>query len=101
MHREVYRYRFAPKVPREDIEGALLLAILGVESLHGESQARLDAGHLLDADGHQCVLDATTAVGRDLNRLFVGYVRRELGEDAFAVERVANPTAPAAQEVSP
>ena len=30
----------------------------------------------------------TTAVGRDLNRLFVGFVRREFGPDSFRVTRV-------------
>jgi hypothetical protein len=90
MHREVYRYNFAPEVPLEDIEGALLLSILGVESLHGESQARLDVGHIFDPVKRLCVIDAGTDVGKDLNRLFVGFVRRELGEDAFRVERVAD-----------
>jgi hypothetical protein len=35
-----------------------------------------------------CVFDAGTPVGRDFNRLFIGFIRREFGEDAFRVERV-------------
>ena len=46
------------------------------------------AAPALDAESRTCVIDAGTAVGFDLNRLFVGFVRREFGEDAFRVQRV-------------
>jgi len=85
---EVYRYRFAPTVLLEDVECALVLALMGVESLHGQAQLCLDAAHYLDAAQHACVVDAGTQVGRDLNRLFIGFLRREISQDAFQVERV-------------
>jgi hypothetical protein len=90
MTKELYRYNFNSVVPLEDIEASLLLAILATESLHGEAQVRLDAAHFFDADQHACVIDAGTPVGRDVNRLFVGFLRREFGEDAFTVERVTD-----------
>jgi hypothetical protein len=89
MTEELYRYVFVPEVPAEEVEASLLLAVLAAESLHGEAQVRLDAAHFLDPDRRSCVVDAATAVGRDLNRLFVGFLRREFGADAFQVERVA------------
>lgn len=92
MTKEVYRYAFNPAVQMEDIEVSLLLAILATESLHGEAQARLDASHYLDPDRRACVIDAGTPVGRDLNRLFIGFLRREFGEDSFSVKRI-NPSA--------
>jgi hypothetical protein len=88
MSKELYRYSFPPQVPVEEIEATLLLALWGAESLHGESQVRLDAAHFLDPDRRACVIDAGTPVGRDVNRLFVGFVQREFGNDAFRVERV-------------
>src|SRR5687768_16779156 len=88
MSKELYRYSFPPQVPVEEIEATLLLALWGAESLHGEAQVRLDATHFLDADRRACVIDAGTPVGRDVNRLFVGFVRREFGDGAFRVERV-------------
>lgn len=88
MHREVYRYTFHESVDLDDIETSLLLSIMSIESLHGESQARLDVQHLLDCDQRACVIDASTPVGRDMNRLFTGYVRREFGDDHFTVKRV-------------
>ncbi len=92
MTKQLYRYSFQPIVPQEDIEASLLLAVLATESLHGEAQVRLDAAHYFDPDGSACVIDAGTPVGRDFNRLFVGFVRREFGEDAFRVEQVNEPT---------
>ena len=89
MAAEVYRYSFTPPIPLEDVEASLLLAILSAESLHGETQVRLDAAHFFDPDQRACVIDANTPVGRDINRLFVGYLRREFGEDVFTVERLS------------
>jgi hypothetical protein len=88
MSKELYRYSFPSNVPLEEIEATLLLALWGAESLHGEPQVRLDAAHFLDPDRRACVIDAATPVGRDVNRLFVGFVQREFGADAFRVERV-------------
>jgi hypothetical protein len=88
MAKELYRYSFPPHVPVEDIEATFLLAVWGAESLHGESQVRLDAAHFLDSNWRACVIDAGTPVGRNINRLFVGFVRREFGNDSFKVERI-------------
>lgn len=88
MQTDVYRYDFEKTVPTEDVEAALLLAIWGCEALHGEAQTRLDAAHYLDSAKRACVIDAGTLVGRDLNRLFVGFINREIGADAFQIERI-------------
>ena len=42
MTKELYRYVFTPDAPIEEVEASLLLAILATESLHGESQSRLN-----------------------------------------------------------
>jgi hypothetical protein len=88
MPRDLYRFVFISDVPVEDIEITLLLAMLAVESLHGEVQTRLDAKHHLDSDRRTCIVDASTPVGRDLNRLFAGFAQREYGAASFRVERV-------------
>jgi hypothetical protein len=89
MTSNLYRYVFSAEVPVEEVEASLVLALFAVESLHGEAQTRLDARHWLDAERRACVVDAGTPVGRALNRLFVGFLRREFGEAAFRVERLA------------
>jgi hypothetical protein len=35
-----------------------------------------------------CVIDGTTEVGHDLAKVFVAFLRQELGEDSFKVERL-------------
>jgi hypothetical protein len=82
-----YRCVFAAHVPIEEVEASLVLALLATESLHGEAQVRLDAGHAFDAAQRSCLIPANTPVGRDLNRLFVGFLRREFDAEAFQVER--------------
>jgi hypothetical protein len=88
MSAEVYRYSIAACVPFEEVEASLLLAVMAAESLHGQAQVRLEAGHALDGDKRRLVIDAGTQVGRDLNRLFLGFVSREFGEDSFQVEHI-------------
>jgi hypothetical protein len=90
MYPAVHRYCFAPSVAPEDVEGALLLALVGVEALYGESRVRLDAGFSFDPATRVCVLDASTEVGRDMSQLFLGFLRSQLGADAFRVERLAD-----------
>jgi hypothetical protein len=92
MTPDIYRYVFNAAVAMDEVEASLLLAVVAAESLHGESQVRLDASHYLDPIKRACVIDAATAVGRDVNRLFVGFLRREFGEDAFRVERLTEPS---------
>jgi hypothetical protein len=93
MSRFIYRFSFSADVPIEEIEVTLVLAVLTVESLHGEAQTRLDASHAFDAEKRTCVIDSTTSVGKAMCRLFAGFLRREFGEDSFRVERLAATTA--------
>ena len=88
MSPEICRYKFAPIIPFAEVESALVLAIKATENLHGQTQVRLDAAHVADADTRSCVVDASTPVGRDLNRMFIGFISREYGPDAFTIERV-------------
>src|SRR5262249_60319146 len=98
MTSDVYRYVFTDVVPAVEVETTLVLSIFGVESLHGESQARLDVQHVLDVQKRTVVIDASTPAGRDLNRLFVGFMTREFGPGSFRVERVQRPLDAAAKE---
>ena len=96
MIRECYRYSFPDDVSLEDVKASLLLAVMGTESLHG-AQVRLDAHQLFDTERRCCVIDASSPAGRDLNRLFAGFLSREFG-DAFEVERIEDPAQPLFEE---
>src|SRR5688500_2831282 len=88
MNEPSYRYTIDPRVPIEEVEITLLLSVLGVEAIHGESQARLDAAHEFSAERRTVAIDAGTPVGRDLNKLFAGFLTKEFGASSFTVERV-------------
>ncbi|MCH8840952.1 MAG: hypothetical protein IH831_09845 [Planctomycetes bacterium] len=89
MHGQVFSYQFSPSLDIVDVEATVTLAILATESLHGESRVKLEAPHTFDAKNRTCTIEASSEVGRDLNRLFLGFVSREFGRDSFQVERVA------------
>ncbi|MBX3385993.1 MAG: hypothetical protein KF768_05430 [Phycisphaeraceae bacterium] len=88
MPQDIYRYIFSPGVHFPEVAATLDLAFIAIESLHGESRARLDARFTSEPSRRTVILDATTPVGQALNQVFVGFVRREFGEDAFTVRRV-------------
>ena len=93
--RVCYRYHFDELISMDDVEDALTLAVIATEALHGESRLRLDARYLRDQDSRALVLDATSEIGRHFNQIVCGFVRRDLGDDAFTVERMLRPREPA------
>lgn len=87
MRREVFRYTFQESVPLQDVEETLLVAVLAIGSLFGESSVRLDASYAMDADRRGCVIDGSTEVGRGISRVFIGLASREFGDESFTVRR--------------
>lgn len=102
MTKEIYRYTFGQSARMQDVEEALLLAVLAVESLHGQSRVRMDASYCVDAEKRVAVIDASTSVGRDICRIFTGFALREFGEAAVKVRRIgeAQAAAPQPQKVT-
>jgi hypothetical protein len=101
MPQLVYRYIFDADVPIEEVEATLLLAVLAAEGLHGEAQVRLEGSHSFDPERRRCSIDASNSVGRDINRLFVSFIRHEFGPGAFRLERVDTVQNHQAQESRP
>jgi hypothetical protein len=95
MDAEVYRYALPAAAAAGDLEDTLALAVLACQALHGDAQVRLDARYEFDARRRTCAIEAATAVGRDLNRLFAGLLAREFGPTAFEVCRGEPDRAPA------
>lgn len=98
MTREVYRYVFNPQVPFTEALATLELALIAVESLHGEARARMDARFVGRPLTRTLVIDASTHVGQALNQVFVGYARREFGETSFSVSRCPSTPTPSTKE---
>ena len=89
MQGAIYRFIFDKSVSMADAETTLQLAILGAESLFGESMVRMDAAYSIDEARRVCVVDASNEVGRCICRVFTGYLAREFGGDAFSVRPAA------------
>jgi len=87
---EKYRFRFADGITNEQIEERLFLAATNTENVFGEAAMRLDASFRFDKAQRVCVIDRGTAVGRHLAKLFISYISKDFGDDAYTVERVAD-----------
>lgn len=84
-NRIAYRLVFLKPLDMEAVEETLLLAILAVECLHGESAVRLDVGYAINKIDRMVVLDASNDTSRAVARVFLGFCTHEFGEDSFAV----------------
>ena len=100
MKRQVYRYRFTEGIPLKEVEDSLFLAILAVEGLHGQAKVRLNAHFLMSEEKRTCVIDVGSEVGLHIALIFLCFLNREFGEDAFTVEQ-AKPRAEANAEREP
>ena len=88
MAKELYRYRFCQGVSLREAEDDLFLAMLAAEGLYGPARIRLDAAYYMDESIRAIVVDASTPVGQDINGIFVAFLIRQFGQDAFDVKRV-------------
>lgn len=98
MTRTVYRFEFNEGADMKEVEDTLLLSILAVGCLHGESAIRLDVGYAVDAECRVAAVDGTTPSGSAVARVFTGLAIHEFGDENFSIARVNAPlpAAPAA-----
>jgi hypothetical protein len=87
MSRIAYRYVFSSTIEFAPVIAFLESALVAVESVHGYTKLRLDARFRDDPEKRVVVIDATTRIGDELNRIFTGYIRRWCGESGFTVKR--------------
>ncbi len=92
-------FRFAASVPMDEVQSTLQLARLAAASLHGEDRVRLHADSHVDIARRTCEIDTSREAGRTMALIFGGYVRREFGDDAVFVQRIASLKRSAAKEI--
>ncbi len=73
-----------------EVQDSLFFAIVCAEGIHGRAQVRMDAGFRLDEEQRVCVVDAATPLAQTVAQVFTGLLIRELGDDAFTVDRVGD-----------
>ena len=88
MSGHVYRFDFKPRADLREARRLLEMAVLTAEILHGCEAVRLDGARRFDMGAGRCIIDGRGVVGRDLARLFTGFVTRLFGERSFRVLRL-------------
>jgi hypothetical protein len=103
MPKPVYRFAFKEGTDMREVEDTLILSVLAVGCLHGESAIRLDAGYAIDSERRVVAVDGTTETGRAVTRVFTGLSIHEFGDETFSVVRVDGPlpASPAAASAQP
>ena len=85
MNPTQYQFRFGTTVKMTDVEETMALAVIAAEGLHGRARVQLDGQCETSRDGRTCTVNADTAVGRDIARIFTEILNLEIGESAFSV----------------
>lgn len=85
MTRTTYHFTFASAVPMDAVEDALLLAAISADAVADDADGARRTTHVLDDRSRTCVIDARTASGAALVRVFFAYVVGMLGLRAFRV----------------
>lgn len=88
MSDQVYHFEFKPGLDLREIRRSLDLAALAAEILHGADAVRLDGKHRFDGRARRCLIDGRGTPGRDIARLFTGFMTREFGPRSFRVLRL-------------
>ena len=78
---------FDKRVPMDDVEGTLALALVSTQALHGETRTRLEIKHRFSRKRRTCDIDVTSETGTTFVTIFVGLLTREFGEKAFQIKR--------------
>lgn len=85
MKNLAYEYRFHRNVRMTDVLDTLDLAVIAAESIHGEARSSLETSWSTDPAIRVVTIDAANEVGRTLNTIFNGFIRREFERTYFTV----------------
>jgi hypothetical protein len=88
-------FEFSPDVPIDEIEATFRLALLATETLFGTDRVAIDAVYRIDLDKRAIDVDRSNNVGGTLALVFLGYLRREFGPEAYRMKRIYAPVASA------
>jgi hypothetical protein len=84
-------FEFSPDVPIDEIEGTFKLALLATETLFGTDRVLIEAVYRIDLANRAIDVDRCNNVGGTLALVFLGFLRREFGSDAFRMKRTHAP----------
>lgn len=76
--REYHKYTFNPRVPFQEIEDLLMLALHGAMIFFGHDKIAHDAFYCSEAGSRACVIDLSNRIGRFLAKAFECILSRKL-----------------------
>ena len=82
------RLTFPQGTDTDTIESHLALAIVAAECVFGKPRVRISAAYCLSQEKPQIAIDVSTEVGEHIAQVFTGLAMRDLGEEAYTVERM-------------
>ncbi|HMO36001.1 MAG TPA: hypothetical protein PKA06_08160 [Gemmatales bacterium] len=88
MSRTLSRLQYREDVPAEEVEAMLHLALLALQSLHGDPQTRFQVALSLNAGKRECLIDDSTPLGSELGCIFLGFLQAAFEPEAIRVDRV-------------
>jgi hypothetical protein len=87
-----YCFRLPERVPLQEVEQTLQLALIVLEGLFSPALIRIDAHCHVDPQDRAIVVDGSNDVGSALVRVFTALLIREFGGNAFEVHRLPPPS---------
>ena len=87
MIRDIYRFHFDNSVSLDGIEKALAISVIAVEAIYGEAAMRIDGVFGVDRRSRTCTIDRETDLGRDLAKVFTGFLRLSMNPGRYEVEQ--------------
>lgn len=88
MSCQKYEYQFDPEIPPTEYEQTFCLALMAVESLHGEATVRMDCKFKIDKKNKVITIDPSTDAGHALAKIFTGLCEREFGIHGVSITRI-------------
>jgi hypothetical protein len=85
----VYRFTLAKGGSRKELEALLLLAVRETELVFGRAQRKLETDYRLSRSKAACTIEGGSECGEYLAKLLSGFLIKQVGEDGFRVERLA------------
>lgn len=82
------KVKFSNDVDMREVHDTGRLAMMAVESMYGDVLCLLSVQFKTDHAARTVLIDMGTKVGQDLAAIFLGFVRREFGEESVAVSSV-------------
>jgi hypothetical protein len=97
----IVEFLFDQKIDMDEVTGTIELARIAARSIYGPESLALHVRFTVDSPRSRATIDVSTAIGRAVAAMFLGYCRKEFGMSALRVVACGIPIVPASALQSP